>query len=449
MIRMYDVIAKKRDGHRLSEEEIRAVVCGCTSGEIPDYQISAWLMAVYLRGMDAAETTYLTDAMLHSGDMVDLSAFGTLSADKHSTGGVGDKTTLIVAPLAAAMGCRVAKMSGRGLGHTGGTIDKLEAIPGYRTALTPDEFHAQVEKIGVSVIGATGTIAPADKLLYALRDVTATVESIPLIASSIMSKKLAAGASSIVLDVTVGSGAFMKNTDDARVLARLMVEIGTRCGKRVTAVLSDMDQPLGRAVGNALELAEAISLLGGQSEGLEDLLEVSLVLAAQMAANVFGLDPQTAYEKAYETWRSGAAYETFLAWIAAQGGDLSFVTQPQTRPTAPYRQEIRADRDGYLYRADAERIGIAAMMLGAGRRTKDDVIDPTAGICMEKKVGDAVTAGEVLAVLHTSDACLLDGALALAAEAMTISAEKPPHRPHIIDVIDSRDAAGDSGGKEI
>jgi len=449
MIRMYDVIAKKRDGHRLSEEEIRAVVRGCTSGEIPDYQISAWLMAVYLRGMDAAETTYLTDAMLHSGDMVDLSAFGTLSADKHSTGGVGDKTTLIVAPLAAAMGCRVAKMSGRGLGHTGGTIDKLEAIPGYRTALTPDEFHAQVEKIGVSVIGATGTIAPADKLLYALRDVTATVESIPLIASSIMSKKLAAGASSIVLDVTVGSGAFMKNTDDARVLARLMVEIGTRCGKRVTAVLSDMDQPLGRAVGNALELAEAISLLGGQSEGLEDLLEVSLVLAAQMAANVFGLDPQTAYEKAYETWRSGAAYETFLAWIAAQGGELSFVTQPQTRPTAPYRREIHADCDGYLYHADAERIGIAAMMLGAGRRTKDDVIDPTAGICMEKKVGDAVTAGEVLAVLHTSDACLLGGASALAAEAMTISAEKPPHRPHIIDVIDSRDAAGDGGGKEI
>ena len=411
MIRMYDIIAKKRDGQRLTEEEIRAVIHGCTSGEIPDYQTAAWLMAVYLRGMDAEETTFLTDAMLHSGDIVDLSAFGTLSADKHSTGGVGDKTTLIVAPLAAAMGCRVAKMSGRGLGHTGGTIDKLEAIPGYRTALTPDEFHAQVEKIGVSVIGATGTIAPADKLLYALRDVTATVESIPLIASSIMSKKLAAGTSSIVLDVTVGSGAFMKQEDDARALARLMVEIGTRCGKRVTAVLSDMDQPLGRAVGNALELAEAIALLEGQSEGLEDLLEVSLVLAAHMAANVFALDPQTAYEKAYETWKSGAAYETFLAWVAAQGGDLSFIKQPQTLAAAPYRREICAQQDGYLYRADAEKIGIAAMMLGAGRKTKDDVIDPAAGICMEKKVGDRVAAGDVLAVLHTSDASLLDGAV--------------------------------------
>lgn len=442
MFSMYDVIAKKRDGGVLSDAEIRAVIDGYTAGRIPDYQVSAWLMAIYLRGMNEAETASLTDAMLHSGDIVDLSAFGHLSADKHSTGGVGDKTTFIVAPLAAVLGCKTAKMSGRGLGHTGGTIDKLEAIPGYRVSLSEEEFRTQVRRIGVSVIGATGDIAPADKLLYALRDVTATVDSLPLIASSIMSKKLAAGTSSIVLDVTVGSGAFMKTASDARALAQAMVDIGVRAGKNITAVLTDMDQPLGRTIGNALELEEVISFLQGDDNGLDDLCEVSLTLAAHMAANVHGITPDEAYRQAYDAWKCGAAYEKFMEWITAQGGDPAWITDAAARQTAPVSETVCCAVDGYLAYADAEMIGLAAMQLGAGRQTKDDRIDMLAGIRMCRKVGEPVRRGEPLAVLYTSDPTRLAAAGERFLSALRISQEKPDAHPHILGVVCGSETAG-------
>ena len=432
---MYDIIAKKRDGGTMTEEEIRYAVDGYTAGRIPDYQISAWLMAIYLRGMTDAETAALTDAMLHSGDIVDLSEFGHLSADKHSTGGVGDKTTFIVAPLTAVLGCKTAKMSGRGLGHTGGTIDKLEAIPGYNVSLTEAAFRAQVRDIGVSVIGATGDIAPADKLIYALRDVTATVDSLPLIASSIMSKKLAAGTSSIVLDVTVGSGAFMKTEEEAAALARAMVDIGVRAGKRITAVLTDMDQPLGRTIGNALELEEVITFLQGDDTGLDDLREVSLALAAHMAANVHGICAKEAYGMAYDAWKSGAAYEKFVEWITAQGGDRAWLTDASARPKAPFRETVYAPQDGYLSFADAEKIGLAAMQLGAGRQTKDDVIDMLAGIRMCRKVGDAVKQGDAVAVLYTSDETKLPAAKERFVSALRYDTQKPTERPYILGVI--------------
>ena len=435
MFSVYDVIAKKRDGGILTDAEIRFLIDGYTAGQIPDYQISAWLMAVYLRGMTDAETASLTDAMLHSGDIVDLSQFGHLSADKHSTGGVGDKTTFIVAPLAAVLGCKTAKMSGRGLGHTGGTIDKLEAIPGYRVSLSEKEFRAQVEKIGVSVIGATGDIAPADKLLYALRDVTATVDSLPLIASSIMSKKLAAGTSSIVLDVTVGSGAFMKTEEAADDLAHAMVDIGVRAGKRITAVLSDMDQPLGRTVGNALELEEVIDFLRGNDDGLDDLREVSLTLAAHMAANVHGISPDDAYRQAYDAWKSGAVYRKFVEWITAQGGDAAWIEDDAKRTQASVAHTVYAAQDGYLAAMNAEAVGLAAMQLGAGRQTKDDAIDMLAGIRLYRKVGEAVCKGEPVAVLYTSDKTKLASAKERFLSAFRYDTERPTVRPHILGVI--------------
>ena len=438
MFSMYDVIARKRDGGVLSEAEIRALVDGYTKGEIPDYQAAAWLMAVYLRGMTDAETAYLTDAMLRSGDIVDLSEFGHLSADKHSTGGVGDKTTFIVAPIAAVLGCKTAKMSGRGLGHTGGTIDKLEAIPGYRVELDEEAFRAQVRRIGVSVIGATGDIAPADKLLYALRDVTATVDSLPLIASSIMSKKLAAGTSSIVLDVTVGSGAFMKTEWEAEALAHAMVDIGVRAGKRMTAVLTDMDQPLGRTVGNALELEEVIRFLGGDDTGLDDLREVSLTLAAYMAANVHGISPEAAYRKAYDAWKSGAAYEKFTEWITSQGGDPDWIRNASARREAAVVHTVYADRDGYLSAMQAEQIGLAAMQLGAGRQKKEDAIDMLAGIRLCRKVGEAVRRGDPVAVLYTSDEARLETAEARILSAIRYDENPPVLRPHILGVIGGR-----------
>ena len=435
MFSMYDLIAKKRDGGIMTDAEIRFLIDGYTAGKIPDYQVSAWLMAVCLRGMTDAETASLTDAMLHSGDIVDLSQFGHLSADKHSTGGVGDKTTFIVAPLAAVLGCKTAKMSGRGLGHTGGTIDKLEAIPGYRVSLSEKEFRAQVENIGVSVIGATGDIAPADKLLYALRDVTATVDSLPLIASSIMSKKLAAGTSSIVLDVTVGSGAFMKTEADAKALARAMVDIGVRAQKRITAVLSDMDQPLGRTVGNALELEEVIDFLRGNDAGLDDLREVSFTLAAHMAANVHGTSPDEAYRCAYDAWKSGAVYDKFVEWITAQGGDRAWIEHAACRTQAPVSHTVYAARDGYLAAMNAQNVGLAAMQLGAGRQTKDDIIDMTAGIRLLRKVGETVSKGDPIAVLYTSDETKLSAAEERFLSAIRYDTEPPVKRPHIFGVI--------------
>jgi len=432
-MRMYDLIQKKKVGGELTPEEIRFLVDGYTAGRIPDEQMSAFAMAVYFRSMTAAETAALTDAMAHSGDMVDLSRFGTLSADKHSTGGVGDKTTLIVAPLAAALGCRVAKMSGRGLGHTGGTVDKLESIPGFRTVLEPEEFLSQVEKIGVAVVGQSGHLAPADKKLYALRDVTATVDSLPLIASSIMSKKLAAGAHSIVLDVKFGSGAFMKTLTDASALARAMVDIGRACGRNMTAVLTDMDRPLGYAIGNALEVAEAVEVLRGG--GPQDLRAVSLELAAQMASLALGLSEEEARRRAEAALDGGAAWETFLRFVAAQGGDTAAVEDTARLPRAALTVPVTASADGYVVHMDTEAVGGAAVVLGAGRERKEDAIDPAAGIVLVKKPGDAVRAGETLAVLHTDDARrAADGEAAFRA-AVTIGPEAPPASPLIAQIL--------------
>lgn len=398
-MRTYDIIMKKKRGEPLTENEIRSFVSGYTSGDIPDYQASALLMAVCLNGMNEDETYFLTDAIAGSGDTVDLSEFGSLSADKHSTGGVGDKTTLIVAPLAAALGCKVAKMSGRGLGHTGGTIDKLEAIPGYKVSIPPEEFRRQVRNIGVAVIGQSGNLAPADKKLYALRDVTATVDSIPLITSSIMGKKLAAGASSIVLDVKCGSGAFVKNQNDAKVLAENMVKIGNMCNRRTAALITNMDIPLGYSVGNLLEVKEAISTLRG--EGPADLTEICISLAATMTHLSLGISLEEAKEKASTALTSGAAFNKFKEWIGRQGGDVSFIDNPEFFQKAAYEYEIKATRGGYISKMDAESIGLCTMELGAGRKTKEDTIDYAAGIVILKKTGDIVSVGEVLAILYT------------------------------------------------
>ena len=398
-MRMVDLIRKKRDGGVLSDDEIRFLISGYTAGDIPDYQVSAFLMAVLFRGMDRHETAVLTDAMMHSGDTVDLGCFGHLSVDKHSTGGVGDKTTLIVAPIVASLGGKLAKMSGRGLGHTGGTVDKLESIPGFRTTLTSEEFIQQVHDVGVAVIGQSGNLTPADKKLYALRDVTATVDSLPLIASSIMSKKLAAGSRSIVLDVKVGSGAFMKTLEDARALAGEMVEIGKSCGRNVAAVLSNMDIPLGRCVGNALEVMEAVEILRG--EGCPDLREVCLTLSANMLSLVHGWTVGESLTKATEALDSGLAFETMKKWVAAQGGDAAVLEDFSQFKQPAITREILAEADGWMTAMDAQKVGEASALLGAGRARKEDAIDPSAGIRLLKKTGDYAKQGEPIAVLYT------------------------------------------------
>ena len=398
-MRMVDLIRKKRDGGVLSDDEIRFLISGYTAGDIPDYQVSAFLMAVLFRGMDRHETAVLTDAMMHSGDTVDLGCFGHLSVDKHSTGGVGDKTTLIVAPIVASLGGKLAKMSGRGLGHTGGTVDKLESIPGFRTTLTSEAFIQQVHDVGVAVIGQSGNLTPADKKLYALRDVTATVDSLPLIASSIMSKKLAAGSRSIVLDVKVGSGAFMKTLEDARALAGEMVEIGKSCGRNVAAVLSNMDIPLGHCVGNALEVMEAVEILRG--EGCPDLREVCLTLSANMLSLVHGWTVGESLTKATEALDSGLAFETMKKWVAAQGGDAAVLEDFSQFKQPAITREILAEADGWMTAMDAQKVGEASALLGAGRARKEDAIDPSAGIRLLKKTGDYAKQGEPIAVLYT------------------------------------------------
>ena len=398
-MRVYDLIQKKKNGEALTPAELEFLVRGYTDGTIPDYQMSAFAMAVYFRSMTAEETAALTDAMARSGDTVDLSCFGDLSVDKHSTGGVGDKTTLILAPIVASLGCKVAKMSGRGLGHTGGTVDKLEAIPGYKTTLTGEKFLNQVSEIGVAVIGQSGNLAPADKKLYALRDVTATVDSIPLIASSIMSKKLAAGSHSIVLDVKFGSGAFMKTEEDAAALARAMVDIGTACGRNVSAVLTNMDIPLGCGIGNALEVEEAMEVLRG--EGPADLRTVSIVLASHMVSLALGIPVEEAKARVEDTLDTGRAWNTFRRWITAQGGDGAVCDDPAVMKRSSIIREVRAPRDGYITHMNTEKIGEAAVVLGAGRTRKEDDIDPAAGLRILKKTGDFVQAGDVLAYLHT------------------------------------------------
>ena len=382
-MRFYDIIVKKKRGEALSNDEIAELVKEYTCGNIPDYQMSALLMAICLKGMNTEETAALTEAIASSGDRIDLSPLGDTTADKHSTGGVGDKTTLIVAPLAAAVGCKVAKMSGRGLGHTGGTIDKLESFVGYDTALPPERFIDQVKKIGIAVTGQSGNLAPADKKLYALRDVTATVDSIPLITSSVMGKKIAAGSRSIVLDVKCGSGAFVKTAEDAEKLAKSMVDIGNACGRRTRALITDMDTPLGFAIGNILEVKEAIETL--RSDGPADLTEISLTLASEMAALAHGIKEEDAKKLVKDALKSGAALEKFKEWIGAQGGDTSLIDDPSLFPCAKYAVEFRLDKDGYIAHMDAEMIGIAAMTLGAGRASKEDEIDYTAGIILKKK----------------------------------------------------------------
>ena len=404
----YDIITKKKRGEALSREEIRDFVKGYTDGSVPDYQASALLMAICLCGMTDAETYELTMAIAESGDSVDLSEFGSLTADKHSTGGVGDKTTLIVAPLAAALGCKVAKMSGRGLGHTGGTIDKLESFKGYKIMLTPEEFKGQVRDIGIAVVGQSGNLAPADKKLYALRDVTATVDSIPLITSSIMGKKLPSGAKSIVLDVKYGSGAFMKTPEEAEILAENMVKIGKLAGRNTAALITNMDTPLGYAVGNVLEVKEAIATLSGK--GPADLTEICIKLSAAMAHLSLGIPYEKAEAKAKELLLSGAALLKFKEWISAQGGDAAYIDNPDKFDTAKYQKEIKSDTDGFVSAMHAEKIGLAAMELGAGRKTKDDCIDYSAGIVLMKKTGDKVSRGDTLATLYTSRETLLDEA---------------------------------------
>lgn len=400
-MRIYDIIAKKRDGGTLTEAEIRFAVDGYTRGEIPDYQMSALLMAVYLRGMTDTETAQLTAAMAQSGDMVDLSGVQGVKADKHSTGGVGDKTTLVAAPLAAACGVKVAKMSGRGLGHTGGTVDKLESIAGLRTVLTQQEFIRQVNQIGLAVIGQSGNLAPADKKLYALRDVTATVSCLPLIASSIMSKKLAAGSDCILLDVKTGSGAFMKTPQQSQQLAQAMVRIGTANGRRTAALITDMDTPLGNAVGNSMEVAEAVQTLRGH--GPRDLTEVCTALAAGMLSLAQNAPMQDCTQRVRQAIADGSGLQKLCQMVQAQGGDTQMITSPSLLPRAKYSRVVCAPRSGYVQATDTEKIGAASVLLGAGRRVKDEPIDHAAGIMLHKKQGDAVRAGEVLAMLFADE----------------------------------------------
>lgn len=400
-MRMVDLIAKKRDGGTLSKEEIDFFIDGYTNGDIPDYQVSSLMMAIFFEDMTDGERADLTMSMVKSGDEIDLSSIDGVKVDKHSTGGVGDTTTLVLAPLVAALDVPVAKMSGRGLGHTGGTIDKLEAVEGFHVEITEQEFADIVNRDKVAVIGQSGNLTPADKKLYALRDVTATVNSIPLIASSIMSKKIAAGADAIVLDVKTGDGAFMKNEEDAVSLAKAMVSIGNNVGRNTMAIISSMGEPLGYAIGNALEVKEAIETLRG--EGPEDLTALCLELGAQMT--VLGGKAETldeAKEKLQEVIESGKALEKFKVFLSNQGGDGSVVDDVSKLPQAEYQIEVQSETSGYVEEIAAEEMGVASAMLGAGRQTKDDVIDLAVGLVLEKKVGDRVDEGETLAVIHSN-----------------------------------------------
>ncbi|MFX3673992.1 MAG: pyrimidine-nucleoside phosphorylase [Paenisporosarcina sp.] len=400
-MRMVDIIEKKRDGLELTTDEIRFFIEQYTNGEIPDYQVSALLMAIYFQDMNDRERADLTMAMVESGDQIDLSGIEGIKVDKHSTGGVGDTTTLVLGPLVAACGVPVPKMSGRGLGHTGGTIDKLEAIKGFHVELTTEEFTKQVNDIKLAVIGQSGNLTPADKKLYALRDVTGTVNSIPLIASSIMSKKIAAGANAIVLDVKTGEGAFMKTVEDSRALAKAMVQIGNNVGRQTMAIISDMSQPLGFAIGNALEVKEAIDTLRG--EGPKDLTELCLVLGSQMVV-VGGKakDLEEARKMLQEVIKNGKALEIFKEFIKGQGGDPAVVDSPELLPQAAFKFEVPSKEAGYVSFIEADEVGTAAMLLGAGRATKESVIDLAVGLVLHKKVGDSVEVGESLATIYSN-----------------------------------------------
>ena len=432
-MRIYDIIEKKRNGEKLSKEEIYFFIDGYVKGEIPDYQISALLMAIYFSGMDDEETAVLTEAMMHSGDIIDLSEFGEFTVDKHSTGGVGDKTSLVIAPVMASLGCKMAKMSGRGLGHTGGTVDKLESIPGFKTSVAPKEFFEQVRQTGVAVIGSTANLAPADKKLYALRDVTATVDSIPLIASSIMSKKLAAGAHNIVLDVKIGSGAFMKTEEQGRKLAEKMVSIGKSFNKNIAAVITNMDRPLGCAIGNSLEVLEAVSVLKGHE--VADFDGVCVALASTLLSLCYGWSHEESEKRVYESIRSGAALAKFREWIFAQGGNTEFIDNPKALGTAKYIIEYKAKGSGYISFMNTEVIGKAAAALGAGREKTTDSVDHTAGIMLKKKTGDKVNIGDTVAVLYTNKEDAEIEASRLISEAIIYSEEKPNEEPLVYGII--------------
>jgi pyrimidine-nucleoside phosphorylase len=433
-MRIVDLIIRKRDGRRLSRDEIDAFISGVTAGEVPDYQASALLMAIFLRGLDAEETGWLTDAMVRSGGRVDLSGLSGVKVGKHSTGGVGDKTSLVVVPVVAACGALVPKSSGRALGHSGGTLDKLEAIPGFRLGLTADELIAQVRAIGCAFVGQSPTLAPADKKLYALRDVTGTVESLPLIASSIMSKKIAEGTDALVLDVKVGSGAFMKTLDDARRLAQAMVDIGARVGLRTRAVLTAMDAPLGLAVGNALELREALETLKGR--GPSDLTLLCRTLAAHLlVVGALAQDFDAAGDRVDETIRSGVAFERFRSLVEHQGGDVRVVDDWDRLPRAERVETVSAPGSGFVTQIRAEPIGRASMLLGAGRTRVDASIDYGAGIVLRVKPGDRVGAGAALADVHVGRSAQLDVARSLLDDAFVISDRPPVASPLILDVV--------------
>lgn len=424
---MYEIIDKKKNKKELSKEEIAFFVNGYTKGEIPDYQMSALLMAIVLNSMTDREIADMTLLMANSGDMLDLSFLGELSVDKHSTGGVGDKTTLIVAPIVAACGGKIAKMSGRGLGHTGGTVDKLESIKGFKIELSGDDFKNQAQNIGLAVIGQSGNMTPADKKIYALRDVTATVDSIPLIVSSIMSKKLAAGSKNIVLDVKFGSGAFMKDKESAEILAQKMVDIGKKCGRNMAALVTNMDVPLGSFIGNALEVKEALSVLKGETKG--EILEVCLSLSASMLSLCLKIDIEKAYKMAQDAVLSGAALNKFYEWISAQGGEGIELED------VAFALDIKAEDSGYIYKMDTQKIGLASALLGAARKTKDDKIDYLAGIEILKKTGDYVKKGEKIAVLYTSHNKHFDEALKMYLSGIEIKDTAPNKEPLIFKTI--------------
>ena len=428
-MRIYDIIEKKRDGQKLTKEEIDFFVQEYTKENIEDYQASALLMAIFINGMDEEETVNLTESMAHSGDMLDLSAIDGITADKHSTGGVGDKTSLIVAPICASLGIKMAKMSGRGLGHTGGTIDKLESIKGFNVSLETEDFFKQVNEIGVSIIGQTGNLAPADKKIYALRDVTATVDNISLIASSIMSKKIAAGAKNIVLDVKCGSGAFMKDEASATQLAEMMVKIGKKCGRNMAAVITNMDIPLGSTVGNALEIAEVLKIL--ENNGDEQLRKLCLVLSATILSISYDWDYDEAYQKAEQTLIDGSAMKKFKEFVGAQSGCYEMIVLPKAKMSL----EIKAIQYGFIQSIDSQIVGESAVLLGAGREKKSDSIDYGAGIILYKKTGDIVNMGDTIAVLYAESEDNLKNAEKLFNTSFIIGAEKPETMPLIYKTI--------------
>jgi len=431
MIRVSELIQRKRDGEELPDDELAELVLGYARGDVPDYQMAAFCMAVFFRGLSERETYVLTDAMVRSGETIDLgSALGRKVVDKHSTGGVGDKTSLSVAPIVAACGVPLGKMSGRGLGHTGGTLDKLEAIPGFRTELTLDEFVVQVRDVGVAIIGQTGDLVPADKLLYALRDVTATVDQLSLIAASIMSKKIAGGAQAMVLDVKVGDGAFMRTVETARELAEAMIGLGRRAGREVVCVLTDMDQPLGAAVGNALEVREALDTVRGH--GPADFTELVLDACARLLAlSDLEVDEAEGRRRAEQAVADGSAERVWHRWIEAQGG----TSDESALPVAPVVREVPSPSGGYVRALGANAVGNAAVHLGAGRRTKEDAVDHAVGIVCRAKRGDHVERGEPLAAVHARDEASADAAERELLAAYELGPEPPPHRPVLLGVV--------------